>query len=1186
MQRENPPSAPAVPPCPAPGADLPAWPGSAELLTKNLSLLRTRSPAAARAVEQAGPLPEARLVRGPDGGLTGWLEGKQLASLRGPIVEGERWAQAVDVEASAIFAVRGLGLGHHVAALAQRAQQCSVVVVFEPDARLLRAVLERVDIGPWLEATNLAVVVGSGDRAELMGALAGLEGMVAGGVAILDHPPSKPRVAARGGEAFAQELITVVRGARVGVITTLLQTETTFRNLLGNVGHYTSCAGIADLAGVRTGKPAVVVSAGPSLHRNVELLAQPGVRDRVVIIAVQTVLKTLLARGIRPHFVTALDHAPISARFYEGLTPADVEGITLVVEPKANPAILRAFPGTIRCCADGWLDKLLGSELCRPMGSVPAGSTVAHLSYYLARHMGCDPVVLVGQDLGFPDGQYYAPGAAIHTVWQGELGEFNTLEGLEWQRIARMRNLCRRVTDQHGRPIYTDEQMSMYLVQFERDFASDTAKGLRVIDATEGGVAKLHTTIMPLGEALARFASQAQPPLPEAPAPQASPALRRRVEQRLAQLEEQAREARAICQRTVERMERMLALIQDVRRVNELVGLVQQDATRMVGMDAHWFIQALNPTGSLNRFKADRLLHLARGLGEHELRRRRIERDLANVRWLADASELAGELCRQALACARTGEPMPGPSEHGDDAGAAIASDTAHAGQAGAGTRVALHLHWDHRWTALGTPRPVGGHDGPDTQHPLVRTLARLARCASADAGVLLTTDDGRALRALLDAPEVRPVLPRSLEVVELDADQLASWRAWARAVAMARLWSRHAWRGGLGNSCAYDEGACARVLAPLLAPRRIDALALVGAEWSCVDPGLVDAIIVRWRGAGGRMPCTFSQAPVGLGCMVVSGAMLAELAGCPGVLGLVGSALGFHPLRAQLDPIGKAPCVGVSPAVRDLLLRVSEDDATWRALAASEAGLRHASDADMVARLAQRGLERGALVPEVLELDAADVDLDEVHAVAGAVARIGALQPALGVTLVDSGERPAPWRELAAALRGVGRAGGVAGVHLRTTHALLEREGQQALFDAMDLGLGVVSIELPGDSAEVWRTRSGSDSQEACWNALQAALDERARRFGQGLAGTWLVPRMARTDETVADVETFVDRWLLTCGACVLDPRAGVLAGERIVPLPVPEAARTRRERVTLRLARAQWARPAGQVGRAGALA
>src|SRR5690606_10308269 len=65
-----------------------------------------------------------------------------------------------------------------------------------------------------------------------------------------------------------------------------------------------------------------------------------------------------------------------------------------------------------------------------------------------------------------------------------------------------------------GRPIYTDEQMATYLAQFERDFLADTSAGLRVIDATEGGVRKAHTTPMTLAAFLREFATAPLPALP------------------------------------------------------------------------------------------------------------------------------------------------------------------------------------------------------------------------------------------------------------------------------------------------------------------------------------------------------------------------------------------------------------------------------------------------------------------------------------------------------------------------------------------------------------------------------------------------------------------------------------------------------------------------------------------------
>ena len=131
-----------------------------------------------------------------------------------------------------------------------------------------------------------------------------------------------------------------------------------------------------------------------------------------------------------------------------------------------------------------------------------AGSTVAHLAFYLAEYMGADPIIFVGQDLGFTDNVYYSPGMAIHKTWRPEYNRFCTVEMKEWERIVRNRNTLRQVEDIHGEKIYTDEQMFTYLQQFERDFAQCPAE---VIDATEGGVLKQFCTTMSLKEAAEKY---------------------------------------------------------------------------------------------------------------------------------------------------------------------------------------------------------------------------------------------------------------------------------------------------------------------------------------------------------------------------------------------------------------------------------------------------------------------------------------------------------------------------------------------------------------------------------------------------------------------------------------------------------------------------------------------------------
>ncbi|MBL8991401.1 MAG: motility associated factor glycosyltransferase family protein, partial [Phycisphaerae bacterium] len=611
-------------------------------LERNVAALAAASPDAATRIQTAPPRPDLVWIDTPDGVPSATITdldplglaqvSRSLASQRRPLEEARRLTEPVKIADAAVLVVLGFGLGYHVAELARRVRKTGIIVVFEPDVSLLRSVLERLDLADWIEQTNLVILTDAADPAAMARAVQGNEHALALGTQIVEHPASRARL----GEAarqFQAAFTDVVRAARTTVVTTMVQTQATLRNLTQNIDHYALGPGIEDLRDAARGRPAVVVAAGPSLQRNVDLLARPGVRDRVVIIAAQTVLKTLLARGIRPHFVTALDFHEISARFYEGLTAGDVEGITLVVEPKVNPAVTSAFPGAIRCAADAFLDLVLGNDLARPMGAIRPGATVAHLAYYLARWLGCDPVALIGQDLGFTDGQYYAAGAAIHDVWAGELNGFNTLEMLEWQRIARHRHTLRRATDTLGRPVYTDEQMATYLVQFERDFATDARAGLTTIDATEGGVAKRHTAPATLAEFLDRAAAgPALPRLPEPPGDRGGDrrARARAVGERIRSVRRDVHAVGTLSRQAEGVLIEMREHHADQQRVNRLIVKVEAVRDRVTRLQpAFELVQRMNQTGAFRRTRADRAINIEAEADPLTRQRLQIERDTA-----------------------------------------------------------------------------------------------------------------------------------------------------------------------------------------------------------------------------------------------------------------------------------------------------------------------------------------------------------------------------------------------------------------------------------------------------------------------------------------------------------------------------------------------------------------------------
>ncbi len=1146
-------------------------------LDKNLRSMPAQAVRTIRKIAAAAPREDVSFYKTEEGSISAVLAedgqpARQLASLRRPREEAQSLTKDIDPAASGAVAVLGFALGYHVEALARRYGKMGVLLAFEPDVGLLRAVLEHVDHSKWLELRNCVIVTDPDDQGEITASITGAEGIFMLGTRYLDHPPSKGRLG-DAAERFSNTLSGALRAVRTSIVTTLVQVDKTIRNQLGNLESYANAPGIAELAGAAHGKPAIVVSAGPSLRRNVDLLKDPAVRSRFVVIAVQTVLKTLLAKGIKPDFVTALDHDSISKRFYEGLTASDVEGVTLVVEAKASPAIFSAFPGSIRCSAEKVLDGILSDGMEGPMrellhrerGELKPGATVAHLAYYLARHLGCDPVILIGQDLGFTDGQYYAAGAAIHQVWSSELNEFNTLEMLEWQRIVRQRSMLHKRKDHLGRDCYTDEQMTTYLVQFERDFGEDVARGLRVIDATEGGVAKRHARTMTFAEAIKQFASSEPVALPGTPgrtesSPRRRDALYRRVRQVRADIWRVAELSRA----TGKALREILDNHDDQARVNALIGRIEEHAREVQKIHpAYGLVQHLNQTGILNRFKADRAIELDSGLDPLERQRRQGERDLKNVTWLADAADELGSMFDAALASLKSarivgkppgGEPAPG-TRRAESAAAKIGVN--HATRA-----VRAFIPVDLGRSGLGTPRdlsrPIAGG-----LNPLQMTLMRLSRSTRLGGVTLLTVEPDRVGTMVRELSGLRSGFEVSVLPIEHNA-----MTSRAGAIRAGRIWAPSCWRGGIGNLSVFDEvfppGALNRAFESPEGHGAEGAL-LVGPDWCFIDPVHVDRLIERFDDPAGPQRLVFSQGAPGLSACIIDRTLAAEFAAqcrANGPFGSIGTILGYLPIAPKADPIAMPACVPVEPAVRDLPLRLIPDREDRFAIVreiAKRLGDRWATAS--AGEICDAALAVG---PQASLPDAVSVQLVSHRYVESAsqpldleVLRSRLLElrvSELHLPVAFAGGEPLLHARFERAVA-IARECGASAVHVRTE--LLDDSHADAL---LAIRPDVISIDLHADRAETYRSLRSLDAFDGVRARIDRLLQGRCIPDA-GLVDFWIVPRITRRDAVYSEIESFYNRWIMAAGAAVIDPLPGPIAGERIDPLPLPEISRRRME-------------------------
>ncbi len=555
-----------------------------------------------------------------------------------PVQEAKRLIDSVKVEECVAFYLQGMGLGYHLEELFERASEEAIFCVLEPDLLLLRTALEQRDLSRLIESRRV-LFFWRCDKAELFFRLGPHSALLTLGFEAVAHPPSV-QIHSEFHRQMQTWISEFVSYTRTNINTLLINGRRTAENISRNLAWYAAAPGVGRLKDRYKGMPAVVVSAGPSLRKNKHLLK--GLEDKAVLVAVQTTLMPLLEMGIEPHFVTSLDYHDVSTRFFEKL-PRTIR-TELVAEPKATSKIFGMYPGRLTVLGNDFAEGLLAEmKLGKP--TLRAGATVAHLAYYLAEHMGCDPILFVGQDLGFSDGLYYLPGTAYEDVWRPELSRFCTVEMKQWEQIVRERPIMRKIPDYQGRPMYTEERLFSYLQQFERDFSAASA---RIIDASEGGAMKRGATPMKLAEAIERYCTKPLPVVTDD-----HPGLRwdlldecvKSLRQRI----QEAGEMHQISQQTLPLLEEIRDHLEDQGRVNRAIARIDALRARMNTLHACYdMVVQLTQQTELQRFHRDRRITAMRAEGL-DRQRRQVERDIENVRAVIEAAKAFQQMMDEAI---------------------------------------------------------------------------------------------------------------------------------------------------------------------------------------------------------------------------------------------------------------------------------------------------------------------------------------------------------------------------------------------------------------------------------------------------------------------------------------------------------------------------------------------------------
>lgn len=233
-----------------------------------------------------------------------------------------------------------------------------------------------------------------------------------------------------------------------------------------NLGDLMYCFKEADMSD----RAAVIVAAGPSLDKNVDLLVKA--KNKALIIAVDSALRTLEKKGIMPDLTISVDPEKRIDRFDEIPT---MRQVPMVFEISGNPTIKDIHIGKrFYAGSNNLYFRNMVANHGHIEGSLRTGGSVANSAFSLGVELGFSTIILIGQDLAYPDMKMHAEA----TYSDQEENNMLNVDGEYFQ-----------VEGNDGKPIYTEGNMDVYRQWFEKQIV--IYPNVRVINATEGG-AKIH----------------------------------------------------------------------------------------------------------------------------------------------------------------------------------------------------------------------------------------------------------------------------------------------------------------------------------------------------------------------------------------------------------------------------------------------------------------------------------------------------------------------------------------------------------------------------------------------------------------------------------------------------------------------------------------------------------------------
>lgn len=412
----------------------------------------------------------------------------RLNSIYHPIGEAKRWVEQFEFHNLNVITIMfGFGNGIFVKELLDNLSEDGKLILFEPETQLIKAVMQKLDITSIFEDQRLHLFLGKDSFEDVEKVITAVVTWANLATQIRCTHPQYEKLYKKEYREFWDMVAEINSYEVVRISTNSFFAKTSVENVITNLKYIKDSNYITEFRDVLPKEvPVIIVSAGPSLDKNVEVLKEA--QGKALVIATDTAVKILEPKGIPYDCMATLDAR--KPAWYLTDYPGCKEK-TMFCRLESETEIMKFHIGRkIWLQGSVYLGELYSSRKMEfPDESL--GGSVATAAFAVAQILGAKNIILIGQDLAFD-------GEATHA------GGFNDKAGVPKEKTHN--NDEYMVDGVNGFQVKTRHDWFMFLRWFEDIILHNPE--LNVIDATEGGALIHGSKIMTLKEAIAEYGAQ------------------------------------------------------------------------------------------------------------------------------------------------------------------------------------------------------------------------------------------------------------------------------------------------------------------------------------------------------------------------------------------------------------------------------------------------------------------------------------------------------------------------------------------------------------------------------------------------------------------------------------------------------------------------------------------------------